>query len=137
MALYETVVIVRQDMLAEDVDNLVEKLKKVITDNKANLISKEYWGLRKMAYRVNKNNRGHYILLNFESGNEGITELNRVMKFNEDIIRSLTMQNNFPSKDDSDLFVCESAKDYKTAKISKDKVDRYENIADQMQFDNQ
>ena len=137
MALYETVVIVRQDMLAEDVDNLVEKLKKVITDNKAKLLSKEYWGLRKMAYRVNKNNRGHYILLNIESGNEGINELNRVMKFNEDIIRSLTMQNNLPIEGNSDLFVCESAKDYKTAKISKEKVDKYENIADQMQFDNQ
>ncbi len=136
MALYETVVIVRQDMSAEDVDNLVGKLEKVITDNKAKLISKEYWGLRKMAYKINKNERGHYVLLNIESGNEGINELSRVIKFNEDVLRSLTLQSNDNSKGKSELFECETAKDYKPGKSDKDKTDKYENIADQMQFDN-
>ncbi len=135
MALYETVVIVRQDMSSDDVDNLIGKLEKVISDNKAKLISKEYWGLRKMAYKINKNDRGHYILLNIESGNEAINELNRVIKFNEDVIRSLTLQSDNKDNEKSSLFVCEKAKDF-NPKANKEKTDKYENIADQMQFDN-
>ncbi len=136
MALYETVVIIRQDMSADDVDNLVGKLEKVISDKKAKLISKEYWGLRKMAYKINKNDRGHYILLNIDASNEAIDELNRVMKFNEDIIRNLTMKSKYGVKGETELFVCNTAKEFTPAKANKEKTDKYENIADQMQFDN-
>lgn len=136
MALYETVIIVRQDMSADDVDNLVTKFEKVITDNKAKLVSKEYWGLRKLAYTINKNDRGHYILLNIESGNEALDELNRVIKFNEDVIRSLTLKNEYGVKGNTSLFACENAKDYNPSKANKDKSDKFENIVDQMQFDN-
>ncbi len=93
MALYETVIIARQDMSADDVDNLVTKLEKVISGNKAKLVSKEYWGLRKLAYTISKNDRGHYILLNIEADNDALNELNRVLKLNEDVIRSLTLKN--------------------------------------------
>lgn len=121
MALYETVIIARQDMSADDIDNLVNKLGKIITDNKAKLVSKEYWGLRKLAYKINKNDRGHYILLNIESGNDALNELNRVIKFNEDIIRSLTLKNEHAVKEKTSLFVCENAKDY-NPKAAKDKL---------------
>ncbi|NBV05967.1 MAG: 30S ribosomal protein S6, partial [Proteobacteria bacterium] len=62
MALYETVFIARQDLTAEDVDALSSKLAKIITDANGKLVSKEYWGLRNLAYKVKKNSRGHYVL---------------------------------------------------------------------------
>ena len=65
-----------------------------------------------------------------------MNELNRVIKFNEDVIRSLTLKNNDELKGNSGLFVCEKAKDYNPGKTDKEKDDKYENIADQMQFDN-
>lgn len=135
MALYETVVLVRQDMSAQDVDSLVSNLEKVITDNKAKFISKEYWGLRKLAYKINKNDKAHYILLNIDADNAAIDELNRVIKFNEDIVRSLTLNNKNATSGNSNLFECANAAEYKP-RSNKDKTDKYENIVDQMQFDN-
>ena len=135
MALYETVLIIRQDMSSQDVDNLVTNIEKVVADNKAKLISKEYWGLRKLAYKINKNDKAHYVMLNIDADNAAVNELNRVFKFNEDIVRSMVIANKFGNKDKTELFECENASEYKPSN-SKDKADKYENIADQMQFDN-
>ena len=135
MALYETVVLIRQDMSAQDVDNLVSSLEKVVTDNKAKFISKEYWGLRKLAYKINKNDKAHYVLLNIDADNSAVNELNRVMKFNEDIVRSLTLNNKFATQGNTGLFESVNAAEYKP-RSNKDKADKFENIADQMQFDN-
>ena len=55
MALYETVFIARQDLTVDDVDNLSEKLEKIITDGKGKIVSKEYWGLRNLTYKIKKN----------------------------------------------------------------------------------
>ncbi|MFT6105879.1 MAG: small subunit ribosomal protein S6 [Rickettsiales bacterium] len=116
MALYEVVSIARQDFSAEDVDNLSDKFSKIITDNKGKVISKEYWGLRDLAYKINKNNRGHYVLLNIESEFEAIEELKRVIGFDENIIRS----NIFKVKQHSTgslLKVSKDAKEYKAGNI--------------------
>ena len=136
MALYETVCIARQDMSADDVDKMTEKLEKIIIDGKGKILSKEYWGLRKLAHKVKKNNRGHYVLINIEADCQVISELNRVIKFNEDIIRSLTLNNDHGVKGKSELFVCEKAKDFKPGKTKKEESKKYDSIADQMQFDN-
>ncbi len=136
MALYETVFIARQDLTAEDVDNLTEKLSKIITDGKGKVISKEYWGLRNLAYKVKKNTRGHYVLLNIESDFAAVAELNRVMGFNEDIIRNVTLRNNF-SVEESPLFASTTAKDFKAGKVSKKEDNsKYDAVLDQVQFDN-
>jgi len=138
MALYETVFIVRQDFAAEDVDVLSDKLAKIITDGKGRL-SKEYWGLRNLAYKVKKNSRGHYVLFNIDAKKEVIAELKRVMSFNEDIIRNITFCNNFAKFEKSELFICENAKDYKAAKANASKKEvpsKYDAVLDQVQFDN-
>ncbi len=137
MALYETVFITRQDMTTEDVDNLSTKLEKIITDGKGKLVSKEYWGLRKLAFRINKNDRGHYVLFNIQADYPVIAELNRVMGFNEDIIRNITLNNEFEVVE-SDFFLCKNAKDFKPGKVApkKEAVSKYDSILDQMQFDN-
>lgn len=120
MALYETIIIARGDLAADDVDALTDKFVKVVNDKNGKIISKEYWGLRKLAYKVKKNNRGHYVLLNIDAQNEAINELKRVISFNEDVIRSLTFKVNSHDKE-SLLFVSDSAKDFKAGKVSKKK----------------
>ena len=120
MALYETIIIARGDLASDDVDTLSEKFIKVINDNNGKVISKEYWGLRKLAYKVKKNNRGHYVLLNIDAKYDAVAELKRVISFNEDVIRSLTFKVDSHNPE-SDLFVSKTAKDFKEGKISKKK----------------
>lgn len=120
MALYETIIIARGDLATDDVDALAEKCAKVVNDNKGKVVSKEYWGLRKLAYLVKKNSRGHYILLNIDADYSTVAELKRVISFNEDVIRSLTFKVD-AHEAESLLFVSKTAKDYKAGDISKKK----------------
>ncbi len=139
MALYETVFIARQDLTVDDVDNLSEKLEKIITDGKGKIVSKEYWGLRNLTFKINKGSRGHYVLLNIDAKKEVVAELKRVMGYNEDIIRNITFSNDFGAFEQSELFVCQNAKDFKTAKASavkKETPSKYDAVLDQVQFDN-
>ena len=79
MPLYETVFIARQDLTAEDVDALAVKLSKIITDAKGKIVSKEYWGLRNLSYKVKKNARGHYILLNIDAEYAAVAGVDTVL----------------------------------------------------------
>lgn len=136
MALYETIFITRQDLTPEDVDALSDKLSKIITDGKGKVVSKEYWGLRNLTYKIKKNSRGHYVLLNIDSDFKAVAELNRVMGFNEDIIRSVTLRNEF-EVEESALMLCANAKDFKAGKTTAKKdTSKYDSILDQTQFDN-
>jgi small subunit ribosomal protein S6 len=135
MPLYETVFIARQDLTAEDVDTLTTKLSKIITDGKGKVVSKEYWGLRNLAYKVKKNSRGHYILLNIDAEYPVVAELNRVMGFNEDIIRNMTFSVEV-HQEESPLFVSGNAKDYKAGKVAaKKEPSKTDLVLDQVQFE--
>ncbi len=116
MAFYEIVFIARPDLSVEEVDNLSDKLCAILSNYKGSLVSKEYWGLRTLAYKINKNDRGHYILLNIESSNDAIVELRRVMGFNEDIIRSAIFVVK-EHKTSSRLKIANDGKDYKAGKL--------------------
>ena len=118
MPLYETVFITRQDLTVEDVDNLTNKLCKIITDGNGKIVSKEYWGLRNLAYIIKKNTRGHYVLINIDAEYPAVQELKRVIKYNENIIRSVLFNVESHSAE-SLLFVSSDAKDYKNAKQTK------------------
>lgn len=135
MALYETVIITRQDLAAEDVDALTTKLEKIITDAKGKVVSTEYWGLRNLAYKVKKNGRGHHVLLNIDSDYAGVAELKRVIGFNEDVIRSLTFKVDAHEKE-SLLFVSNTAKDYKAGKVAaKKEPTKTDLVLDKVQFE--
>ncbi len=135
MPLYETVFIARQDLIADDVDALASKLSKIITDGNGKIVSKEYWGLRTLAYKVKKNSRGHYILLNIDSEYEAVAELKRVMGFNEDIIRS-TIFKVEAHQEESPLFASVTAKDYKVGKVpAKKEPSKTDLVLDQVQFE--
>ena len=91
MALYESVIIGRQDLTPNQFEELVEGFTKIIEDYKGVIKKRESWGLRNLAYKINKNRKGHYILLNIDSSSEAIAEYERLMRLNEDIIRFLTI----------------------------------------------
>jgi small subunit ribosomal protein S6 len=118
MALYEAVFITRQDLTVTDVDNLADKLAKIITEKEGKIISKEYWGLRSLAYKIKKNSRGHYVLLNIEAPFEAVAEMKRVISFNEDIIRSDIFNVEKHAEHTSQLMFSANAKDYKAGKTA-------------------
>lgn len=92
MTLYETVLIIRQDVSSADVDKLTDEYVKFVEQSGSKLVKSEYWGLRTLAYDINNNKKGHYVLLCTESEPSVITELERKMKFSEDIIRFMSIK---------------------------------------------
>jgi small subunit ribosomal protein S6 len=92
MSLYECVLIARQDIATTQVETLVEEFANVITANGGQVVKREFWGLRNIAYRMKKNRKGHYILLNVDAPSAAIKEFERQMSINEDILRYLTVR---------------------------------------------
>ena len=92
MAFYESVVIARPELTEVQVDKLVDDLSEIITKDKGKIIKIEKWGLRSFAYKINKNKKGHYFMLNLDSAPSTIFEYERQMRINEDIIRFLTLK---------------------------------------------
>ena len=92
MPLYEHVVIARQDVSAQQAEAIAESLAQVIADNGGKVTKTEYWGLRNLAYRIKKNRKGHYLLLNIEAPWAAVAEMERQERLNEDIIRFLTIR---------------------------------------------
>ena len=91
MKLYETVLIARQDISQSQVEEIIKNLKTLITESKGKILKEEYWGLKTLAYRIKKNRKGHYVLLNIEVDNSTLIEFERIMRLNEDILRFLTI----------------------------------------------
>ncbi len=92
MPYYESVFIARQDISATQVEGLVESFGKVITDNGGTVAKTESWGLRSLAYRIKKNRKGHYVLLNLDAPAPAVHEMERQLRLNEDILRYLTIR---------------------------------------------
>jgi len=92
MPLYEHVFIARQDISPAQVESLTDSLQSIVKDNGGKIAKHEYWGLRNMQYKIKKNRKGHYTLMNIEAPAAAITELERQMKINEDILRFMTLR---------------------------------------------
>ena len=91
MRLYECVLIARQDVSTAQVESLVDEFTSIITNDGGSVKKREYWGLRSLAYRIKKNRKGHYVLLNLETAPATLAEFERIMGLNEDILRFLTV----------------------------------------------
>ena len=89
---YEHVFICRQDLTSVQAEALAEEFKSTLTENGGKIISSEYWGLRSIAYRMNKNRKGHYFMFKSESDNKAVAEMERLMNIHEDIMRFLTIK---------------------------------------------
>ena len=92
MPLYECVFIARQDISSNQVEGLVGQFTGIIEENGGRVAKTEMWGLRNLAYRINKNRKGHYALLNLDAPAGAIHEMERNMRINEDVIRYLTIR---------------------------------------------
>ena len=92
MPLYENVFIARQDISGAQVDQLADGFTQLIAEQGGQVKKREYWGLRNLTYRMNKNRKGHYILFNIEAPAAAIAELERTMRINEDVLRYLTLR---------------------------------------------
>ena len=92
MALYEQVLIARQDISSAQVDALIDQLKQIAEEHGAKVTKEEYWGLKTMAYRIKKNRKGHYVLFNLDGPSAAIKEMERNMHLSEDVLRYLTLR---------------------------------------------
>ena len=92
MALYEHVFISRQDLTTSQTEDLIKQYSDILKDNGGKVIGHEYWGLRTLAYKINKNRKGHYCLIKSDSPPSASQEMERLMKLNEDIMRVLTIK---------------------------------------------
>ena len=110
MALYESVIIGRQDLTPGQFETLLEKFIAVIQSFKGEIKKRENWGIRNLAYKINKNRKGHYMLLNIDGPAEAIQEYERLMRLDEDIIRFLTIKIKHIDEKPSPLMVNNSDK---------------------------
>ena len=101
MPIYETVFMARQDLSEKQIKELTEKYSAVITDQKGKILKTENWGLRTLAYRINKSRKAHYVLIESDVAGEGVIELERLMRLDEDVMRSQTIKLEEPSKGES------------------------------------
>ena len=92
MPFYENVFIARQDISSTQAEALTEQFATLIAEQGGKVTKKEQWGLRNIAYRINKNRKGHYVLMNIEAPAAAITEMERQMRINEDVLRYLTVR---------------------------------------------
>ncbi len=92
MAYYENVFIARQDITPTQVDALSDAFTKIIVDGGGNVTKKEDWGLRTLAYKIKKNRKGYYVLMNIDAPSDAVHELERQMRLNEDVLRYLTLR---------------------------------------------
>ena len=89
---YESVFIARQDLGASQVSSLIDSLKEVVASQGGEVVRVDNWGLKNLAYRIKKNRKGHYVLLNISAPAQAVAEYERVMRVNEDIIRYMTIK---------------------------------------------
>ena len=92
MALYECVYIARQDISTSQVEDITAQFTALISENGGTVAKTEYWGLRNLAYKVKKNRKGHYVLLNIDAPHAAVSELERIMGLNEDVLRTLVLR---------------------------------------------
>ena len=92
MALYEHIFLARQDVSAQQVEELTTVLTEVLTSNGGKVTKNEYWGVKTLSYRIRKNRKAHYSLLNIDAPHAAVAEMERQMGINEDILRFLTIR---------------------------------------------
>ena len=92
MPLYEHVFIARQDLSNTQAESLIEHFSTVLADNGGKVADSEYWGVKTMAYKINKNRKGHYAFLRSEAPAPAVQEMERLMRLHDDVMRVLTIK---------------------------------------------
>jgi small subunit ribosomal protein S6 len=92
MPLYECVLIARNDVTQQQVEGVADGIAATLETEGGAMKKREYWGLRGLAYRIKKNRKGHYMLLGLDAKPAFITEMERQLSLNEDILRFMTVR---------------------------------------------
>ncbi len=92
MALYEHVFLARQDISGQQAEALAEHFKGVLETNGGSVGKVESWGLRNTAYRINKNRKAHYVLMNLDAPAAAVAEMERQLRLHDDILRYMTIR---------------------------------------------
>ncbi len=92
MPYYESVFIARQDISSSNVEELANQFQQIVEEQGGRVTKTEQWGLKNLAYRVRKNRKGHYVMFNLDAPPAAVHELERTMRYNEDVIRYLTVR---------------------------------------------
>ena len=92
MPLYEHVMIARQDLSNTQAESLIEHFSTVLTDNDGKVVMSEYWGVKTMAYKINKNRKGHYAFIRSDAPAAAVQEMERLMRLHDDVMRVLTIK---------------------------------------------
>jgi small subunit ribosomal protein S6 len=92
MPLYECVLIARNDVTQQQVEGVADNIATQLEAEEGAVRKREYWGLRGLAYRIKKNRKGHYMLLGLDAKPAFITEMERQLSLNEDILRFMTVR---------------------------------------------
>ena len=92
MPLYENIFIARQDVSQQQVEAMTETFGDLIRNNGGSVGRTEFWGVRNLAYRIKKNRKGHYVLMNLDAPADAVIEMERNMRLHEDVVRYLTVR---------------------------------------------
>ena len=92
MPFYENVFIARQDLTPAKVAELTDKYASVVESMGGKVSKRENWGLRNLAYKIQKNRKGYYMLMNIDAPADAIIEMERLMRLDENLIRYLTIR---------------------------------------------
>jgi len=92
MPLYEHVFLARQDISTQQVEALLQSFRSLLEERGGQVGKTEYWGLKSLTYRIKKNRKAHYALMNIDAPHEAVSELERQMRLSTDIIRFLTVK---------------------------------------------
>ncbi|AIL65369.1 Ribosomal protein S6 [Rickettsiales bacterium Ac37b] len=92
MAFYESTFIVRPDISKQEINRLVDTFSKVISESGGKVLKTEHWGLRNLAYIINKSKKGYYVMLVLDALHTAVEEMERRIKLNPDILRHLTIR---------------------------------------------
>jgi small subunit ribosomal protein S6 len=92
MPLYEHIYLARQDVSPQQVEEMTNNLTEVLSQGGGKVTKNEYWGLKSLSYRIKKNRKAHYSLLNIDAPSQAVAEMERQMRINEDILRFMTVR---------------------------------------------
>ena len=101
MAFYECVVIAKQELSPTAVESLIKDFQKIITDAGGKVVKTEFWGLKNFAYRIDKQRKGYYTLMELDTAPEALLEMERLMRIDENVHRHLTLRIDEFSKEPS------------------------------------
>ena len=132
MPYYESVIIARQDLSGTQVEGLADSLATVLQELGGSVVKREHWGLKSLAYRVKKNRKGHYVMLNLDAPWPAVEEMERQMRLNEDVLRYMTIRVDAVEEGPSAMMQARSSRDDRPRRGDRDRPreDRYRDGAE-------